>query len=241
MNRKARTIIVGTVFALILLTAQLLGQGRGGGHAGGMGRVGPAQAPRAVFNSPTSVGTRSTFAGHPTHPTPPFVTAPGTLGPRIIHARQVQRGFIAPQPFAGFYSPYFWGPSYYPPAYIEPGYPYSTPPAETQSNDDLSFQVQRLSEQIEELRQEQALAAERQAALSAPPPPPPVPEPPPIPLTLVFRDGHRMMILNYAVVGQTLWVLDEGSSTRIPLSDLDVTATQNLNRGQGMRLRLPER
>jgi hypothetical protein len=58
---------------------------------------------------------------------------------------------------------------------------------------------------------------------------------------LIFRDGRRMSILNYAIVGQTLWVLDEQNSTKIPLSDLNLEATQKENRGQGVRFPLPAR
>jgi hypothetical protein len=55
---------------------------------------------------------------------------------------------------------------------------------------------------------------------------------------LVFRDGHRMEITNYAIVGQTIWVLDERNSTRIPVSDLDVDATQKENRIRGLRFQV---
>jgi hypothetical protein len=99
--------------------------------------------------------------------------------------------------------------------------------------------VQRLSREIEQLRQQQALAAAQQALLV--PPPPPEPERPAIPTVLVFRDGSRRTILNYAIVGQTLWVLDEQTSTRIPMSELDLGATQRENRGKGSRFPVIER
>jgi hypothetical protein len=95
--------------------------------------------------------------------------------------------------------------------------------------------VQQLSEQIEQLREQQALAASQ----PPPPPAPAAPEAPPTPTTLVFRDGHRMSILNYAIVGETLWVLDENRSDRIPLSDLNLDATQRENRSRGVRFLIP--
>ncbi len=55
-------------------------------------------------------------------------------------------------------------------------------------------------------------------------------------IVLVFRDGHRMEIQNYAIVGQTLWVFEERVATKILLSDLDLDATQRENRGSGLRL-----
>jgi hypothetical protein len=112
-------------------------------------------------------------------------------------------------------------------------------PSVSQNEIDLVGQVERLSREIEQLRIEQAEAAARQAAaLSALPQEPAPPAPP---TTLIFRDGRRMSIQNYAIVGQTLWVLDEQNSTKIPLSELDLEATQKENRGQGVRFPLPAR
>jgi hypothetical protein len=99
----------------------------------------------------------------------------------------------------------------------------------------LVDQLERLSREIELLRQEQA---ELRQSMNALPPPP---EPPSIPTTLIFRDGRRLSIHNYAIVGETLWVLDEQTSTRIAISDLDLNATQAENRRQGVRFPLPAR
>jgi hypothetical protein len=60
-----------------------------------------------------------------------------------------------------------------------------------------------------------------------------------MPVVLIFKDGHRMEIQNYAIIGQTMWVLDERNSTKIPLSDLDLNATQSENRGRGLRFSIP--
>jgi hypothetical protein len=50
-----------------------------------------------------------------------------------------------------------------------------------------------------------------------------------------------MEIQNYAIVGQTLWVLDEKLATKIPVSDLDIEATQQENHSRGMRFLAPEK
>jgi hypothetical protein len=110
----------------------------------------------------------------------------------------------------------------------------------TQNELELTYEVQRLSREIEQLRQEQAAATLRQLTPQAPPPPP-ARETPATPAILVFRDGRRLSIQNYAIVGQTLWVLDEQTSTKVPLSDLDLEATQKENRDQGVRFSLPTR
>jgi hypothetical protein len=60
------------------------------------------------------------------------------------------------------------------------------------------------------------------------------------PLTvLVFHDGHRIEARNYAIVGQTLWVYTEDDSKKMPLSELDVTATKNANSDRGIVFQLP--
>jgi hypothetical protein len=94
--------------------------------------------------------------------------------------------------------------------------------------------VQRLSQEIEQLRAEQSTRLPIQQ-------PPAAPQLPATPTTLVFRDGHRLEIQNYAIVGQTLWVLEERTSIKIALSDLDLDATQRENRGRGVRFPLPEK
>jgi hypothetical protein len=156
----------------------------------------------------------------------------------------VWRGVVAPQPFIGFpYSPFLGSPFYSSPAYVEPAYvapAYASPtyvvPQESRSEADLRYEVQRLRNEIEALR------LERPSVLPAPPQlPEPAPVPPAAPTVLVFRDGLRMFIRNYAIIGQTLWVLDERAASKIALSDLDLETTQKENRTQGVRFPLPAR
>jgi len=101
---------------------------------------------------------------------------------------------------------------------------------------DLAYQVGRLSQEIEQLRQQQTITSYTQ-----PPAPSQVAAEQRTPTVLVFRDGRRMEIQNYAIVGQTLWVFDERAATKIPLSDLDLDATQKENRGSGFRFPLQEK
>jgi len=50
-----------------------------------------------------------------------------------------------------------------------------------------------------------------------------------------------MEIQNYAIIGDSLWVLDERVSTRFPISDLDIAVTQSENNSRGVRFQLPEK
>jgi hypothetical protein len=152
-----------------------------------------------------------------------------------------QQSIFYTQPFTGYYSPYYWTPqSYIAPPYVPSPYvpsPYEQAPVITRNDDRLAEEVQRLAEEVAQLRQEQAAAAIRETI----PPPPPAPEAPAIPVVLVYRDGRRLTIQNYAIVGQTLWVLDEQNSRRIPLSELDLDVTQRENSSRGVRFAVPSR
>lgn len=56
---------------------------------------------------------------------------------------------------------------------------------------------------------------------------------------LVFKDGHKVEATNYAIVGQSLWIYTEEDSKRVPLTDLDVTATKNANSDRGVTFQVP--
>jgi hypothetical protein len=59
------------------------------------------------------------------------------------------------------------------------------------------------------------------------------------PTVLVFRDQHQEEVQNYAIVGQTLWNFAPQRTQKIPLSDLDIDATQKANDLRGISFRLP--
>jgi hypothetical protein len=244
MARLAGVVGMALVLALFVVPGSLQAQRRGGAAVSGGMHGGAVVAPRAN-NAFTT-----------THPSPvlppvvsPVIRPPGRSfvpnvgvrpGAPIVRHRNVVVGPVFGYGYGlgyglGYpYYPAYADPFYSaPPFYSEPQYvPDAVPDtaAPSQSELELSYQVGQLSQQIEQLRQQQALA---QA-----PPRPVAPEPAPTPTVLVFRDGHRMEIINYAIVGQTLWVLDERNSTKIPVADLDVDATQKENRIRGLRFQV---
>ncbi len=55
---------------------------------------------------------------------------------------------------------------------------------------------------------------------------------------LVFRDGHRMEVHNYAIVGKMLYSFDSGTH-KYPLSDLDLDTTRKVNDDLGNEFHLP--
>ena len=89
---------------------------------------------------------------------------------------------------------------------------------------------------------------------SAPPPAPSAPQPDSYqrqpsnshqsseeaePTVLVFRDGHREEIANYAIMGSTLFVLS-GPRARIPVAELDIPATERVNQNRGIDFKVPK-
>ena len=58
------------------------------------------------------------------------------------------------------------------------------------------------------------------------------------PTVLVFRDGHKQEVSNYAIMGQTVYVFDSRTQ-KIALGDLDVPATIKANDDRGVEFQLP--
>jgi len=80
-------------------------------------------------------------------------------------------------------------------------------------------------------------------SVATPPEPARAPEPIVIaqPSTiLIFKDGHKQEVSNYAIVGSNLFDLTPGHRLKIALSDLDLPATQKANDDQGVDFKLPE-
>jgi hypothetical protein len=65
------------------------------------------------------------------------------------------------------------------------------------------------------------------------------PEPPQPPTLLIFKDGRKLELGNYAIVGTTLFDLAPGHSRRVALADLDLEATRQQNEDRGVTFQLP--
>lgn len=74
---------------------------------------------------------------------------------------------------------------------------------------------------------------------SAKPPAPEPPQAPQAPTTLIFKDGHRLEVGNYAIVGATIFDLTPGHPRKIALADLDLEATQKENEDHGVSFQVP--
>jgi hypothetical protein len=56
---------------------------------------------------------------------------------------------------------------------------------------------------------------------------------------LIFKDGHKSEVQNYAIVGGTLFDFTEGRSHKILLADLDLPATLKANDDRGVDFQIP--
>ena len=250
------TCVFTTFLVLEATGGTAAAQARGGGGArsapNGTTRV-VARAPSRTATGPVAPAIRASGpAGRPSAMTARSGAGrhnPVQTSSQIVVSAQRQRHIVAvPGGFYNaFYNPYYWQPPYYPTSpYFAGSYaggyaggyadPYYPAPSQTHSDVDLAYEVGRLTSEIEQLRREQIYAAPQ------PPPAPPAPEPPPAPpraaekpaapITLVFRDGRQLSIQNYAIVRETLLPLGGGAPARIPLTDLDIEATQRANPGR---------
>jgi hypothetical protein len=161
--------------------------------------------------------------------------------------------------FFGFGSPFFGSPFFgspffspfasvgYIPGFDYPydyyNYPQQQQPVVVQSDNgadtQLAVEVQQLSDEIADLRGEQAM--QRMQNRPAPAPGTSMSVVPPAPsTTFVFRDGRRLTAQNYAISGQTLWILNEHTAQKFSLSDLDRAATEQANASAGVEMHLPE-
>lgn len=112
------------------------------------------------------------------------------------------------------------------------------------NNRQLSLEVERLSDEVSLLREEdlrlrndarndgrRAGPPQPQGSLSA--------QQPPEYTVLVFHDGRKVSVQNYAIAGSTLWIIDERAARKVPLSDLDLSATEQANSVNGVQFKGP--
>jgi hypothetical protein len=133
----------------------------------------------------------------------------------------------------------FWPYPVYPAPYnAEPYYQVAeqTPATVADRESDLFREVDRLRDEVGRLREEQV--SREQARPPALQPRPQVEEKTQTTI-LVFRDGRRSEIQNYAIVGQTLWVFTERRAHKTLVTDLNVEATKKVNDDRGVEFPLP--
>lgn len=251
MRRWLPVAALVTGFLTATSSAQHMG---GGGHIGGFGgHVGGSFSGHSGFVSHSPAGSMrapsmgyhaSGFVGpHPGF-RPGFGSPRGPVFPG--HFPHYPRGY--PWWGWGYASPWGWSYAYpwwygglgwygdygwydnnsYVQYYPNPDYQtdYSS---QTNQLDQQQAEIDRLNDEVARLREEQQSsqpAARQHPGFE--------------PTELVFRDKRTEEIQNYAIVGQTLWVLTADRARKIPLSDLDIAATKKANEDRGVEFEIPK-
>jgi hypothetical protein len=199
--------------------------------------------------SVTSLGPSGTTPAHPVHPHPFQPQAGGQPGHHHHHDGDKQN-------YNSYYVPYYI--PYY------PAMDYEGAAAEDSANAQDPPDACEGGPTIFDRRGSGGRAVDDYAAekprVAAPRPPAPavafedpspaaqVPDPPPAqqsvialqPTILIFKDGHKQQIGNYAIVGSSLYDLTAGRRQKVALADLDLVATQKANDDEGNDFRLPQ-
>ncbi len=196
--------------------------------------------------SVTSPRTDSTFRGIPASVTDPsFRQSPGfrTHGPCCQRGRhQSSATPVYAVPYYGYYGyPYYHDASLYDQTQQPVQQQAPTPQViiikdERSSADDES----RYGEHEFDEGQSSARPSRQDVAqVQIPPGAPALAEELPL-TTLVYRDGHKAEVRNYAIVGSNLIDLTKSSLLKkIPLASLDLEATRRENEENGVEFHLP--
>ena len=232
-------------FTIAALTATLLATPAWAQMRGMARPAGPGFATRAPIAAPTfRSGPAMTF-----HRGPGFAAGfPHGSHGRVFVGQPFfhhhHRRFFSPTFPFGFFGGFYAAPAFYDSSMYSYGsYDYANDPYYQQTQQ-LQQEVNRLGNEVQQLREQQAEVLSRPTIREAPVPPESAKEAkpsPPIVTTLIFRDGHKQTIGNYAIVGPTLWILDEQQAKKIPLAQLDIPATRKTNEDHGVDFGLPAR
>lgn len=133
-------------------------------------------------------------------------------------------------PFAYWIAPYYYGP-------FDSGDTGAPGPGDDSDYDPnvaaamaaqnaLVNQVRNLSAQVAQLEYGQQM----QQTPYAPEQPP---APPQVPVTLVLRSGQQLQVQNYAVMDQTFWDFSKQPVRKIPLSSIDIGASEKATKASG--------
>jgi len=191
------------------------------------------------------------FGGHPGFfGVPPSVTSINFgLVPNTVAFQHRRDGFghgfhHRDQSFA---SPFYGGTYYVPyayPAYVmEPmvndSGPYDAAASEIAAEtlqQEISSLKSTINDYRDELRNTRSESKPKYEEPAAPAQPPVADQPKTI---LVFKDGHQSTVMNYAIVGSTLYDLSDGRAKKVALAELDLPATVKQNDERGVEFRLP--
>jgi len=208
----------------------------------------PVSSPAQVNGTPTSV-TSPGFGGHPVNGTPSSVTSvgprgyapdfrngtPGTVGSGHSHGTGEHHRHHNDNNSSS-------APLYYavPVPYAVEGAPEGPPQDDAYANDEADHQGGPTVFDRRGAGERSYVPPVKDVAPAHDDDPVPVADPDPVqPTVLVFKDGHQLEVGNYAIVGSSIFEFTSGRSHKIPLSDLNLDATQKENDTRGVVFQLP--
>ena len=214
-------------------------------------------APGFSSFGPRTPGLSSFAPSHRTFSSRPFVSSNRVFVNRPFGFRRFHHHFGFFNGCFGCASPFFFGgglflgapffpysPGFY--DYYGDGYGgYGPPPpqpvvvnSDNGNSAELAAEVQQLTDEVSDLRSEENRRyyedrnrASSGATLSA--------KEPAVATVFVFRDGHRISAKSYALAGQTLWIFSEQAAHKYQISDLDASATEQVNAANGIEFHVP--
>ncbi len=219
-------------FSLILVALPVWAQRHGGGGGGGAhfaSRGGSAIHSSGIHSS--GIRSSGSFRGGS------FGRGSGIrirTGNRYYNQRGFygRRGYSPYYPYAGYYPYGYYGWYDDPLAYNtdsedQDSYAGASYPAPYPENDSgLQRDVQALNGKIDRLQADVEARNRPKTDLE--------------PATaLVFRDQHIEEVRNYAIAGETLWILNAQAAKKIPLAQLDLPATVKMNDDRGVGFQVP--
>lgn len=222
--------------SLILLALPVWAQRRGGGGGGGGAHSASRGGSAMHFSGSSGIHSSGSFRGGG------FGRGTG-VRIRTGNPYYNRRGFYGRGVYPYWGYPYYGYGGYYPwnyygwdddslayntdnedqDAYASAAYP---PPPYAGNNSGLQRDVQALSGKIDRLQADVEARNRPKTDLE--------------PATaLVFRDQHIEEVHNYAIAGETLWVLNDKAAKKIPLAQLDLPATVKMNDERGVDFQVP--
>jgi hypothetical protein len=199
--------------------------------ATGTAPVGAAGSLRPTYGSYGNKGSYGYYGGYGTHG-----GYNGVNGGKSGHGDHGSRYPYAYYPGAFVMPFYGYG---YNDSYFDNGYgpgPDYGPDPQAVAQQALGDQVQHLTAEIEDLRDQQ-----RQAAAPAPSPVPPAGQSPAdtdterneAPITVVLHSGQQLQVRNYAVTDGVFWDFSKRPAQKIPVSAIDIAASQKATAASG--------
>jgi len=182
-----------------------------------------------VMPSVTSLGP-SPFTNH-AGPIPAPYGVPRSVYGHGIYGRGRKNGYGYGYGYGTTYAVPYYVPVYDAPGDYDPGpYLYSGPPAEQTLHIVVDTAPPRrdVADDVQDSLPPAAVTPNREHDAG-----------PVDPTVLVFRDGHKQEVSNYAIMGQTVYVFDSRTQ-KIAVGDLDVPATVKANDDRGVEFHLPK-